>query len=262
MVIHRAMRKYGWENFLVKTLAIANDWEYLCDLEKKAIVAFKTTAPEGYNSTEGGDGVIGFEVTDELREKLSSRVKAAFADPEMRARHKEGCLKESRRKLISEKLKLWNADPKNAESKVRNFLKSFETRMAVTKSRKISISCAACRSDFLVNPSDRHRKYCSQKCAAAGRVTGAILKCPGCKKEFHAKKSEIENRQRKYCSDVCKNAHMRGSVLNEYRGDASVSISCHGCEKEFTVPPWKAKRANRLFCTKECYVRNWHLLHP
>ena len=261
-VLHRAMLKHGFENFRFELVKEADSWKKLCSMEIEAIAKYKTRAPLGYNSSDGGEGVVGFEITDEYRNKLSIGIKAAFEDPEMRARHKAGCLRKSRRKLISEKLKLWNSDPANAEARKRNYQKGSATRKAANERKLMVLRCAACKKEFSVMPCKAHRKYCSPKCAAAGMVTGATLKCVACGKEFHAKKSDIEKRRRKYCSDTCKNSHMTGKVLNEYRGDESVTVSCHGCEAEFTVPPWKAKRFARLFCTRECYVENWHLVHP
>lgn len=64
-----AIRKYGPETFTVQTLTIVNDWEYLCDLEVKAIQLFNTCAPSGYNLTKGGDGTLGRKDTEETRRK-------------------------------------------------------------------------------------------------------------------------------------------------------------------------------------------------
>lgn len=68
--LHRAIRKYG-EVFSVKTLVEADDWEYLCDLEKRAILAYGTKYPRGYNVTDGGEGIIGVERTLEQRQRMS-----------------------------------------------------------------------------------------------------------------------------------------------------------------------------------------------
>lgn len=80
-----AIRKYGAESASVQTLVIADDWKYLCDLEKKAIVAFNTKSPYGYNMTEGGDGVV--DPSDEIRKIKSEKHIAYFSDPAVRAAH-------------------------------------------------------------------------------------------------------------------------------------------------------------------------------
>lgn len=69
LIVHNAIRKCGKENCKVVTLVVANDIEYLKDLEIKAIAAFNTKYPNGYNCTKGGDGV---DFTDDLRKRISN----------------------------------------------------------------------------------------------------------------------------------------------------------------------------------------------
>ena len=56
--IHRAMRKYGIENFKLEILAVINtsDWSEVNALEQKFITERNTMAPNGYNLTLGGEG--------------------------------------------------------------------------------------------------------------------------------------------------------------------------------------------------------------
>ena len=67
--VHSAIQKFGAESVTVKSLASAN-WQYLKELEVRAIAAFGTLAPSGYNLTQGGEGVVGF--TDETRAKMGA----------------------------------------------------------------------------------------------------------------------------------------------------------------------------------------------
>ena len=83
-VVHRAFRKYGVGNVKAKTLLIADDWDYLCEAEKAAIRVYGTRSPGGYNLTDGGDGVLGRDVTQEERDKISHRMRAAWEDREFR----------------------------------------------------------------------------------------------------------------------------------------------------------------------------------
>ena len=76
--LYRAIEKYGFESLAVETLAVANDWEYLCDMERAAIVAFGTRSPSGYNATDGGDGApkghkyrLGLKHSDSAKRKMS-----------------------------------------------------------------------------------------------------------------------------------------------------------------------------------------------
>lgn len=51
--IHKAICEFGWENFKKEILAVGQV-EYIYDLEIKAIQAYKTMYPFGYNMTLGG----------------------------------------------------------------------------------------------------------------------------------------------------------------------------------------------------------------
>lgn len=54
-VLHRAIKKYGKENFVLDVLYTAENYLELLHLEKKAIQEHGTTHPNGYNMTHGGD---------------------------------------------------------------------------------------------------------------------------------------------------------------------------------------------------------------
>lgn len=82
-IIYSALRKYGPDSFDVKTLVIANDFQYLCDLEVKVIAAFGTKYPNGYNMTDGGEGVVGPK-GDDFPMKVSIAQKKRFERPEER----------------------------------------------------------------------------------------------------------------------------------------------------------------------------------
>jgi group I intron endonuclease len=86
--IQKAIRKYGAENFKVETLVIADDWQYLCDLERKAIIAFGTRAPTGYNLTAGGEGVLDRVHTEEAAKNMSAGQLLRQQRPEEREKMK------------------------------------------------------------------------------------------------------------------------------------------------------------------------------
>lgn len=81
LLLSRAIRKYG-EIFERKILVIANDWEYLCELEKRAIIAFNTFNPNGYNLTNGGEGGFGLIHTEESKLKMSKSGKGKIISEE------------------------------------------------------------------------------------------------------------------------------------------------------------------------------------
>jgi hypothetical protein len=55
MAIGRAINKYGRDSFELKILLNASR-EYCAEMEKKAIVAFGSLIPAGYNISQGGEG--------------------------------------------------------------------------------------------------------------------------------------------------------------------------------------------------------------
>jgi group I intron endonuclease len=56
---HRALRKYGFDKFVWEVVCSSDDSEELGRLEVQYIALWKTKRPDGYNLTDGGDGVIG-----------------------------------------------------------------------------------------------------------------------------------------------------------------------------------------------------------
>lgn len=106
--VNRALRKYGKESTKLETLVVA-DWDYLVELERKAIAAFGTFGRGGYNMTAGGEGALGYKhtpesltkmgathkgnqyrlgavLTPETREKISAGNKGKVMSPEVRAK--------------------------------------------------------------------------------------------------------------------------------------------------------------------------------
>ena len=65
--VHRAWRKYGEPR--VTVLAVLENDE-LYSTEMRAIAAYATKAPRGYNLTIGGEGAVGQIVSEETRQKL------------------------------------------------------------------------------------------------------------------------------------------------------------------------------------------------
>jgi len=101
--LHNAIRKYGSAAFSVRTLAVADDWAYLCLLEKSAIAAFATRAPNGYNLTEGGDGLI--NPAPEVRKRMAKATKDYFATPGNREK-----VVEANKRIWTPELRAWRAE--------------------------------------------------------------------------------------------------------------------------------------------------------
>lgn len=75
-VFHNAIKKYGWQNFYKEYLEVTKEKRNV--FEKDLIKRLNTKAPNGYNLTDGGDGVTGhtawnkgIPMTKEAREHIS-----------------------------------------------------------------------------------------------------------------------------------------------------------------------------------------------
>lgn len=68
--LHRAVAKYGEENFQVSLLERCHSAEEMFASEKKWIEHHKSFGSGGYNLTEGGEGKVGCRVPQEVKERL------------------------------------------------------------------------------------------------------------------------------------------------------------------------------------------------
>jgi group I intron endonuclease len=66
--LHRAIRKYGKENFIIEEIELCNS----DDLNEREIFWISTLKPQ-YNLTAGGEGISGYKYTEEQRKKMSER---------------------------------------------------------------------------------------------------------------------------------------------------------------------------------------------
>lgn len=69
--LHKAIQKYGQEAFVVSVVLRNIPVELLNHYEQLVIKRLKTRAPQGYNLTDGGDGITGYHHTPEMRRHLS-----------------------------------------------------------------------------------------------------------------------------------------------------------------------------------------------
>ena len=82
-VIGRAIKKHGWENFslsIIEEIPI----ELLNEAEMFWIDFLNTMSPNGYNLTAGGDGVRGYQASDEERRQISESLKGHEVPAETR----------------------------------------------------------------------------------------------------------------------------------------------------------------------------------
>jgi group I intron endonuclease len=75
-LIHKALRKYGKDNFVLEELAMCFSEEEVNKTEALAIKMFNSLHPNGYNLDRGG---FQNRITDETKRKLSKSAKKRFA---------------------------------------------------------------------------------------------------------------------------------------------------------------------------------------
>lgn len=71
--IVNALKKYGKDNFSFTVLDQVESWDTACEKEKYYISFFKTKAPNGYNLTDGGEGVVGLESKNKGKKGIHSQ---------------------------------------------------------------------------------------------------------------------------------------------------------------------------------------------
>ena len=78
-LLHKAIKKYGIENFVFTHIADAFDQEGAFDIERMLIEQHNTFAPNGYNLTKGGETGVGAQkgrvVSEETKKKISVSLK-------------------------------------------------------------------------------------------------------------------------------------------------------------------------------------------
>jgi len=76
-IFHRAIAKHGASNFIVEKLEEYESEEKCLEAEINSIRSFNSINRDiGYNMTEGGDGISGFNHSEETRKKISEYVKS------------------------------------------------------------------------------------------------------------------------------------------------------------------------------------------
>ena len=76
-VLHYAIRKYGWENFLKIVVEVFDDDAsdaFMFEREMYWIKYHDTKVPNGYNLTDGGEGASGYRHTQQSRAKMKGRI--------------------------------------------------------------------------------------------------------------------------------------------------------------------------------------------
>lgn len=128
--IGRALRKYG-DLVRSRVLAVGSE-EYIYDLERKAISAFGTMGPAGYNCKEGG---YGGRHTEESKRKISEGNRGKVVSAE--GRRRIGAASIGRVHSTESRAKM-SAAQKKRFAEGRGFLPDNSGPMSAEQKRKIS----------------------------------------------------------------------------------------------------------------------------
>lgn len=83
---HKAIRKYGPDSFVWETVCLCLSRDEADNKEREFIKLFGCRAPSGYNMTDGGEGNNGRSPSEEVRAKISQKLKGYKHSDETRAR--------------------------------------------------------------------------------------------------------------------------------------------------------------------------------
>lgn len=82
--IHRAIRKYGVDKFIVEVLSTFTNIQELKEAEIRYISIYESNdSTKGYNLTRGGDGTMGRTHSKETRDRIKLGVRKAIQDGRM-----------------------------------------------------------------------------------------------------------------------------------------------------------------------------------
>jgi group I intron endonuclease len=147
-LIHKAINKYGKENFTFEVIEICNVENIGLEREKFWIEQYKSNVYKygnefGYNLTEGGDGSSGFKHSKESKEKMSKSRKGTRLGKENTFYGKHHSQKT---KLIISKTHLGKKQPKEQVLK--------RSKLTINNVLKIRSEC-----DLCINKRERNCKY-------------------------------------------------------------------------------------------------------
>ena len=133
VIIKRALKKYGKENFKKEVLKKCANFDELNKYEKLYIKEYNTLYPFGYNLTTGGDN--GYEISDTTKKKISVARMGMKPSKEARIKMSISHLKRWKSMSNKEKRKLSLVSKenwlkfKNEKARYRDYIKTCSEKM-------------------------------------------------------------------------------------------------------------------------------------
>jgi group I intron endonuclease len=94
-LLNKAINKYGIDAFEIQVVASAKTIPDLKELEKQLIVQYQTKVPNGYNLTDGGDGLTGYRHTEEQKKRYGDAKRGTVHSTETKQKMKDAHLGEN-----------------------------------------------------------------------------------------------------------------------------------------------------------------------
>ena len=94
-LLNKAINKYGIDAFEIQVVASAKTIVDLKELEKQLIVQYQTKVPNGYNLTDGGDGLTGYRHTEEQKKRNGDAKRGTVLSDETKQKMKDAHLGEN-----------------------------------------------------------------------------------------------------------------------------------------------------------------------
>jgi len=160
-----AIRHYGAEAMRVETLVISTS-EYCFDLEVKAIAAFGTLCPNGYNMTTGGEGIheMDPETTRRHRDAIRTPEHRAFASASSKIHRNT---EKARAKTSADMKSRWQDPQWVATFSEKMKAKWLDPSYRAALSLKVPKTCCLCGCGFTCTIRQASiAKFCSASCKA------------------------------------------------------------------------------------------------
>lgn len=134
--IGKALKKYGTRFFDVSVIDVSDTFDTIKEKEKYWIKFYGCKSPNGYNLTDGGDGRVGFKITDETRQKMSKAHKGKKISLECREKLRRANL--GHKHTEETKLKMGRPGSKHTEETKRKMSEAKKGRISPNKGKKTS----------------------------------------------------------------------------------------------------------------------------
>lgn len=133
-ILKQAIKKYGIDSFKKTILEDGIDREEVLNAREIFWIEKLQTKQNGYNLTEGGEGVLGFTMSETQRDKISMRTKEALERPEMREKISKHTREAMSNPVVRKKVSDRTREAMNREEvkdKVKKGLKEYSNRKEV-----------------------------------------------------------------------------------------------------------------------------------